>query len=412
MEGSHYTSATTMGGQTTFRPPNKISKLDYKTVQILSAGMDSLVLALNVFWTDFSFFSLLTHVKKIASERKKQVPLPLKIGSEIYLVNVQVSGVNGYEWVIHNSEFRILIGNWTKIINRPSIMITFTSQVLWLKGFQKAITFILRLLRSNGASIVDVLISRLDLCVDGLFPTKKWDERLRRYHTAKSSHSGLFFNNNTLTGMQFGKGAIVARIYDKAHETKTISKKFWFFEDVWKITEIPDGHTIIRVEFQFRREAIKELGILKLGHLNRLSGNAWSYATRKWLKFQSRPGAQSHQRKTLPWWKKYQNGFSLKQSEKPLIRCKNPNPTEKQLFDQVLGLHSALNALHIETLEHPAQFDPTITNSIQLFERYVAKYHKNDVEFVGKVLDKRNQYQELNQKYLDAQKKRKELGFL
>ena len=280
--------------------------------------------------------------------------------------------------MLYNNDYSLRIGNWLTPQNRPSIRIIFHARTLWLNGLKKPIAFILRLVRELGGKITTTKISRLDLCVDVLFPEKTWNRKLIDLSVTRSKHAGMYFNNKVLTGITFGKGHIHARLYDKPLEIEQKYKKFWFYDQIWKIDKVPDGYKIIRIEYQLNREMIKELGIFKLGHLYRLQHNIWAYCTVDWLKFQNNPGKKSQQRKTFPWWKKIQNGFTITTSIKsPLIRCKNHNPTKESLFNLSYGAMASLLALQTESDTQTPYKDITIYNSINTFFGYKLRIWKN-----------------------------------
>ena len=413
VSSSHF--AKTKGGRTSITPPAKISKLPSKKLKILCSGVDSLYLSLNVFWKDLSFFERLSQAKNIAASREKDIcfPVSLKNFPDPYKFNIKFYGTQGYEWLLYNGDYSLRIGNWPKPQSRPSIQIQFHSETLWLSGLKKSITFILRLIRECGGKVSDVIISRLDLCIDTLFPRSLWTKKLIDLSVTRAKHAGLYFNNKELTGMTFGKGRIHARFYDKPLEIQQKSKKTWFYDQVWKIDKAPDGYKIIRIELQLTRETIKELQIIKLGHLYRLLHNAWAYCTCNWLKFQNNPGKQSHQRKTYPWWKIVQKGFiTTTLVTDPLIRCKCSNPTKKSLFNLSFGSMSSLLAVEMETGKDLPSNEVSIYNAVHSYLDCIPEFGKTDPLFQEAVNNKRAKYQKLHQKYIEATEKRKKLGFI
>ena len=254
------------GGRTTIRPPAKISKIKKKKLKVLCSGVDTLYLSLDVFWKDLSFLDKLRHAKTIAAKKDKDICIPIhhkKLFNK-YLFNIRPYGAQGYEWLLYNRDYSLRIGNWIKPKNRPSIRIQFHSRILWLNGLKKPIVFILRLIKDLGGKIYSIKISRLDPCIDILLPEEIWDKKLIDKSVTRSRHAGMYFNNKRLTGVTFGKGHIHARFYDKALEIEQKSKKYWFYDEVWKIDEVPEGYKLIRIEFQLQREIIKNLGLNKL----------------------------------------------------------------------------------------------------------------------------------------------------
>lgn len=413
--GASSQKADNKGGQTTIRPPAKISKSPQKKLKILCSGVDTLYLSLDVFWKDLSFFDRLTQAKALASSKEKDIcfPVTLKKFKKGYKFNIRYYGAQGYEWLLYNGDYSLRIGNWPKPQCRPSIRIQFHSETLWLSGLKKSISFILRLIRECGGTIAEVKISRLDLCIDTLFPDDLWSKKLIDQSVTRANHSGMYFNNKQLTGITFGKGRIHARFYDKPLEINQKSKKTWFYDQVWKIDKAPDGYKIIRIEFQLTREIIRELGIDKLGHLYRLSHNAWAYCTTNWLKFQNNPNKQSHQRETYLWWKTIQNGFTMTTLvNDPLIRCKCSNPTKESLFNLSYGSMSSLMAVEIESGKDLLPHEVSIYNAVHSYIDNISEFGKTDTLFQESVFNKRAKYQKLHEKYADAMKKRKNLGFI
>ena len=403
------------GGRTTIRPPAKISKSTKKTLKILSSGIDTLYLSLDIFWKDISFFRRLADAKANAASQEKDLCFPIKSKQlkQEYKFNIRHYGAQGYEWLLYSGDYSLRIGKWVKPQSRPSIRIQFHSETLWLTGLNKSIAFILRLIRECGGRIDKIKISRLDLCVDTLFPKKIWNKKIIDQSVTRSRHTGMYFHNKELTGITFGKGRIYARFYDKSLEIKQQSKKYWFYDSVWKIDKIPDDYKLIRIEFELNREIIKELGINKLGHLYRLSHNAWAYCTTNWLKFQNNSGKQSHQRKTYPWWKTIQKGFTMTNSIKdPLIRCKSANPTKESLFHLSLGAVSSLFAINSELKNSLPPDDITIYNAIHSFLDTIEEFGKTDAQLKEMVNNKRAKYQRLHQKFIEVKKQRKKLGFI
>jgi len=210
--------------------------------------------------------------------------------------------------------------------------------------------------------------------------------------------------------LHIGKKNIKVRLYDKALEIKQKSNKTWFF-DVWNLKKVPDAFKIIRIEFQLRREVLKEFDINSVHDLFRLIQNIWSYCTVEWLKFQDNPGKQSHQRETLPWWKKIQNGFNDTLSGQPLIRAKASKADKDKISQQTIGLLSsfAVLAFGSRTILKPNSI--TIHNTMKEFHKYLNENGITDKIFQEKILDKNAKYRRLNEKFFQTFKKREELGF-
>lgn len=153
-----------------------------------------------------------------------------------------------------------------------------------------------------------------------------------------------------LEGFQIGKGVLTARLYDKPFEIVKKSKKFWFY-DLWKIEAVPDDQRVIRVEFQIRREALKELAVDTIWDFVNHPRSLWDYCAQTWLQFALEPKVPKRSRVILPFWKIVQNGFLGGQSGAPFIRAKIVNTKRKQIDMQFLGQATSLIAMSSDITE-------------------------------------------------------------
>ncbi len=349
------------GGQTTISPPAKVKLHNTKGTKILVSGIDSLYLAMNVSWLNAGLFEYLGYLKKFAIEEEKDIPVLFNNkGSDEYGFLVKPHGTNGYEWLLIGKEYSLKIGNWLEPIQRPSIMAEIRSELLWRMGFRNAVNHLIELIESQNASVNDIKPSRVDICVDVLLSEDIWSIDLIEYRTTRAGYAAPHFFNRKLTGISVGKGAVSARLYDKPLEIKQKSKKTWMY-DVWPIKDVPDGMKIIRVEYQLRREALKQLSINTDRDLFSNLNNLWAYCTEKWLKFQDNPGKHHTQRKTFDWWKVIQSGFSGDFKAYPLIRHKALRLDSERLFNSALGFFLSHLAVEREIkdvdLEQPVNKD-------------------------------------------------------
>lgn len=84
-----------------------------------------------------------------------------------------------------------------------------------------------------------------------------------------------------LTGYEFGSSQLMGRIYDKTFEI-TRSKKGWF-RDIWGRYGWDGKTTVVRVEFQFRRDVLKEFGVNTIDELQERLADMWRYCTDDWV---------------------------------------------------------------------------------------------------------------------------------
>jgi len=316
---------------------------------ILASGVDSLVISTDIVWDNDYFFAVLDELKEKAKENSIDYPGNIKHCNpdEVWPFTIKPHGTKGFSWIISGNDFTYKISNSIKPNSRPNVMIEIRSEALWRLGPENVLNLSLKIIKANGGNIIEVKPSRVDLCVDFLMSENKWSYNLMDYAVTRAIDYNPYYRNNTLTGIRIGKGIISARLYDKPLEIKQQSGKYWMF-DIWGIKEVPEKKIIIRIEFQLRREVLKELGINNKDDLFQKSDQAWAYCTKSWLKFQDRPGRHHTQRSTFKWYEEIQNGFKGVQDAEPLVRCIAVSMDKKKLMQQANGLIQSIHAINQE----------------------------------------------------------------
>ncbi|MBL4698099.1 MAG: hypothetical protein JKX70_04620 [Phycisphaerales bacterium] len=129
--------------------------------------------------------------------------------------------------------------------------------------------------------------------------------------------------------------------------------------DIWNIESVDDQYRIIRTEFQIRREALMELGLVNWLALTTYLGPLWSYCTQSWLKIVDDASLHHTQQRLLPWWSVIENGFMGMQDCEPLVRSRSVIVDKKRLAAQALGgLASFLSVdLNTDDLKHGDSLD-------------------------------------------------------
>lgn len=386
------------GGRTTNSPPQNVKTDNLEDVKVLASNVDYLVLAVDVFWNDTDFLNYLEENKAAAKKLNHELPIeiPNLINEGNFLFNLKEHGSKGYEWLLHNHEYALMIGNWTEPISRPSILITIRSEILWRLGPKEAVSYILDFIKSVNGKISSVKLSRIDLCVDILIPEIFWNTDILDFVVSRCKKMNAHFGNkkSKLQTIEIGtrKSPIMARLYDKPQEIKERSKKEWMY-DVWKLKSIPKGMKIIRIEYQLRREIIKQFGLNQYEDLYKYYPNVWASCTKEWLSFRDNPGKhQKNQRKVLSWWRIVQNGFKHMQDPDPLIRFKASKADEKQLVAQAFGHLTSLQAHLLEKNEAENDHNPTLEDVLSIFPYTALKNGKCQEDFRESVKGKRAKF--------------------
>jgi len=319
-------------------------------MKVLASGIDTWVLAINVHWKNTEFFKSLDAMKEAARVSDKDNPgvIRYREEKESWVFSVKPFGTKGYEWLLTGKEFNMKVGNWIEPGTRPSVMIEIGSETLWREGPTIVHDRVIDILEEAGGFIREVKVSRADLCVDILLDDETWSMMpLIDSLVTKAKKFNPWLTHKGIESLNVGTEKIKARLYNKPLEISEKSKKEWMY-DVWKIKEVPEGQKVIRVEFQVRREVIKELTKGTSIEFMEKIDEVWGYCTQKWLKFQDGKGKHHNQRKTLDWWKVVQNGFMGVQEPTPGIREKAIKEDAKQLRAQIVGLTSSLTAIEME----------------------------------------------------------------
>ena len=392
-------------------PPAKISCDDVESFEVLASGVDSLVLSIDIEWNEDNIFLYLEELKEKTKEDKKEQSGVIKIpNAGEWPFHIKPHGSRSHEWLIEGNGFTLSIGKWLKPIARPSVIAEIRSQALWELSPEGAVRFLRALLNGCGARLVLMKPSRADLCVDLLVPSDIWTPEMMSYKVTRAKDAAMFFYLTSMKGLSIGHGKMLARLYDKPLEIIQKSKKIWMY-DIWKIEKVPEDKRIIRVEFQLRREMLKELNLETVEELFMRLGNIWVYCTEKWLKFRDRPGLQSHQRKTLPFWVSVQNGFKGAQGAEPLVSVKALAAAKKHLSQQAYGLLTSAMAVQHE--ENGMSLDHRAT----LIDAFDTVFHAEKDEgnfeekFAEDVRQKKVKRHKINEKAEDGYKMRRELGF-
>jgi hypothetical protein len=206
-----------------------------------------------------------------------------------------------YAFHLQTAEVHLFIARCDKAEDYPNVYVSVLAKSLWLRGIAASVEQISILIGRLGGHVDRVQISRVDLAADFVIPgglTLEFLMALRVAHSSSVRHVGA---RHKLEAFYVGgNGApIIARIYDKSEEIAQKGLKDWFFALVWKIEKRPD---VWRVEFQMRRQAMKELNIESLEDLAKCLKGIWNYLTEEWLSFRLLDAVNTSRRTVHPWW--------------------------------------------------------------------------------------------------------------
>ena len=142
-------------------------------------------------------------------------------------------------------------------------------------------------------------MSRLDLAADFSVPEGLSSEFLKQ-HCVCRSRKRVFYEDDTDTETAyFGatSSPIRLRIYDKTRELLKSPTKTWQRE-VWGEQSYD---RVMRVEYQIRREALRELGIAECSDLQKVAG-IWEYLALIWFTLRLPEDKNTSRRAIHPFW--------------------------------------------------------------------------------------------------------------
>lgn len=246
--------------------------------QALRWGVDSLYLSYPGQLSE-TVDSDLRALKKLAQDRdglaaKAQYPL----GEHIFEVKDKSSGL--FPFTIEDNTFQIrLSAHHAKAL--PMAYVKVSSHYLSHKTPAEAEAHLRSLLYSLG-DVNPPKVSRIDLFVDfaSSVDIESWK---RSAWVTKASGVSQYAQDQNFTGWLIGAGsALMARLYNKRIEIEKSGKTY--LEPLWREAGWDAEQPVWRLEFQFKREVLDQLGLNSVpGVLDHLNG-LWSYVTTEWLK--------------------------------------------------------------------------------------------------------------------------------
>jgi hypothetical protein len=306
------------------------------------------------------------------------------------------NGSKGFEWLLISNDFALKIGKWATSKTRPNIMAEIRSEMLWRLGAEESCSFISNIISEMGFEINIIKPSRVDLCVDVLFPRPAWNKDLIDYAVTKAFERVFYMQKaHQLKGISIGKGDMTARMYDKALEIKQQSNKVWMF-DIWGIPKIPKNKVMLRIEFQMRREILNEIKVNTLIDLFEKQPNIWVYCTKKWLTFKDNIGAHRDKRKTMPWWIVIQDGYEKAQGAHPAIREHIMKADMERLTCQAFGILISIMACNLELTNDKSTWIK-LDQVMDTFIDWLDRIGKTPEELNEKLQDRRTKFKMVDQ---------------
>lgn len=330
-------------------PPSNTAPANYintpNNTKILRFGVDSLYLSypgqLASEWDQ-----RLTGLKLAAQavEETDKAKAQVKIGEHLF--EVKGKGGQRFSFVLVDNCFHIQLSGYNATA-LPLAYVQLSSELLTTLSVQEAVNSLSTIIRSFGLVKAEPQISRVDLFVDFVSPVEmnSWDQSawVTRAHNIAS-----YSLRRRFSGWSIGMGGVIgARLYDKTLELEKSKKDY--LKPLWKMAGWDEQSPVWRLEFQYKREALKELGVLEMEHLIQHCGGLWKYAATDWLRLTVPNSDDTNQTRwnNHPLWSDLAAVNWSHRQASPLSRIRKERiPHEQSFFVNGLGGLTSFMAAH------------------------------------------------------------------
>jgi hypothetical protein len=247
----------------------------------------------------------LDRLKQASQEADEDIPTPWTFVGETLFIKAHGSG-RQWRWILHCPALHLDVGRGR--LNHIVGKVRLASSFLWEQGLDSALAKTFDLLATLYGEGITLQVSEVHLCTD----IAGWELSLedahafitrghnRTLHVEDSDRDddesrggaeedilapqfALNMQGRRCTGYEFSTGAAHSCcIYHKTTEI-TLSRKDWMRE-VWRQNGWDGQARVTRVEFRYKRECLRELGVEEAyDFLDQIAG-LWAYSSLQWLR--------------------------------------------------------------------------------------------------------------------------------
>lgn len=225
---------------------------------------------------------LLTVLKEMAQHESPEISSEAYLNLADHKFEVSPKGSRQFSFQVKDNWFSIQISK-SKTSNRsklPLAYVQISSELLTFTSLNEILNHLNQIISKIGVITEPPTISRLDLCLDYVPYFDVEDINFRQWRT-RASKLNPFYEHRKLTGWQIGSRGIMARLYNKSLEIKKSKKDY--LKPLWGQSGWNGQADVWRMEFQVRREVLKNLGLNYPTQIHELSPSLWKYACTQWL---------------------------------------------------------------------------------------------------------------------------------
>ena len=248
--------------------------------KVLRAAVDSLYLSYPGSITEETSIRLET-LKEYAQSQAADKPNLAQLSHGDHIFQVKDRGRHPFAFILQDPWFRIEVSSLAAA-SAPLAHCKLASEPLTFEGPAAVERELRQIVNVLGNTEGEANVSRADLCVDFVtdcdiskLTESDWVSRARNF----SQHSVA----RQFSGWSIGQGGnLSCRLYNKLLEIEKSGKTYLF--DIWRDQGWDGIQTVWRLEFQFRRDALRELEVKTFSQFMAKLGGLWRYSTERWLR--------------------------------------------------------------------------------------------------------------------------------
>jgi len=319
--------------------------------------------------------------------------------------NVHRSGRRFFTYHISMADTHVYFNNRSVHGNFPTCLIEIGSMSSHLPGAFEVYDQVLQYLKSCDIAVKKHHVTRVDLSTDFVnVDFKELDLHNMEKWITRAVSSSVHYTGRNISGMSIGKGNLMCRIYDKRIELKVkrATAKEDFFNRQWGLNSRDQRTPVVRVEFQYRREALTEFKtddlerIATLDDLKKSLNGLWGYSSKLWSKHCENEvdrsnNHQSRDAVTSPFWKLVQ--LVTFDNENPNMwrkREKNQYSNVEALIDQGVGCLCNAMAATLESLDDYKQIALMASNRVWREIQFRLNYYEEEFFQKAQIVFNRN----------------------
>ncbi len=239
-------------------------------------------------------FAELLALKATAGE--SDLPQVIDFGGEQF--HVLAHGVDGYKVALRHDNGIVGV---TDSMHRPTFRVKPLASFMHSTDPIEAARWFCSIVDVEAGTALEWTVSRLDLFVD--IQGYVFVDTDRHRLVCRPRHIHCRYTDGSLNNLEVGRrtsGTLCARIYNKTLQIKDKGLDYWY--EVWGEAFDPTQQ-VWRIEIEFARQSLKELGVTTLDDLPGRTGGLWAYATQNWLRLTVPSGDETRARwATDPVW--------------------------------------------------------------------------------------------------------------